>query len=272
MARPTARILIVDDDPALLQALTATVSFRMKALVVDAAESPRAALERLSGINYDAIISDVKMPEMDGWVLLQEIRKIRSGIPVILMSGHLNISGVMGQGEAYALLQKPLDRNQLVETLRRAIGEYALQNRSKALAQVRTSYREVKEQHKHIVEGADRLVLTKRQQAVIATEPDGTIIYWNRTAEALYGWTPQEALSHNILNVLPTKQSVDEGRKIMEQLRRGESWSGQFAVQRKDGAEFSALVNDHPLYDQEGRLIAIVGVSSAASSLISPLR
>lgn len=265
MARATARILIVDDDPTLLQALTATVNFRMKSLVVDAAPSARAALDRLAGIKYDAIISDVRMPEMDGWVLLQEIRKIRSGVPVILMSGHLDISGVMAQREAYALFQKPLDRGQLVETLRRAIGEYALQNRSKALAEVRTKYREVKERHKDLVERSDRLVLTKRQQAVIATEPDGTIIYWNRTAEALYGWTPREALSHNILNVLPTKQSVDEGRKIMDQLCRGESWSGQFAVQSKDGAEFMALVNDHPLYDQDGRLIAIVGVSSAAS-------
>jgi PAS domain S-box-containing protein len=265
VSRPTARILIVDDDPVLLQALTSTVALRMKSLVVDAVESPTAALERVGEINYDAIISDVKMPEMDGWVMLQEIRKIRSRVPVILMSGHLDISGVMEQRDAYALLQKPLDRPQFVETLQRAIGEYALQNRSKALGEVRTRYREVTERHKHIVEGSDRLVLTKRQQAVIATEPDGTIMYWNRTAETLYGWTAQEALGHNILQVTPTKQSVDEGRKIMDQLCRGESWSGQFAVQEKDGTEFMALVNDHPLYDQEGRLIAIVGVSSKAA-------
>jgi PAS domain S-box-containing protein len=265
MSRPTARILIVDDDPALLQALTGTVSLRMKSLVVDAVESPIAALERVGEINYDAIISDVKMPEMDGWVLLQEIRKIRARVPVILMSGHLNIYGVMGQHDAYALLQKPLDRPQLVETLQRAIGEYALQNRRKALGEVRTRYREVTERHKHIVAGSDRLVLTKRQQAVIATEPDGTIMYWNRTAETLYGWTAQEALGHNILQVTPSKHSIDEGRKIMEQLCGGESWAGQFAVQKKDGTEFMALVNDHPLYDQEGRLIAIVGVSSEAA-------
>ncbi|WP_447983983.1 response regulator [Nitrospira sp. Nam74] len=261
MSHPTARILIVDDDPVLLQALTSTVVLRMKSLVVDAVESPTAALQYVRDINYDAIISDVKMPEMDGWALLHEIRKIRSRVPVILMSGHLNISGVMDQRDAYALLQKPLDRPHLVDTLRRAIGEYALKNRRIALGEVRTRFRHVTEQHKHMVEG-DRLVLTKRQQAVIATEPDGTIIYWNRTAEALYGWTAQEALGHNILQVTPTKQSLDEGRKIMDQLCRGGSWSGQFAVQKKDGTEFVAVVNDHPLYDQEGRLIAIVGVSS----------
>ena len=262
MSRPTARILIVDDDPALLEALTSTVGFRMKSLVVDAAESPRAALEQLGKIKYDAIISDVKMPEMDGWELLQEIRKIQSGVPVILMSGHLNISGVMEQGEAYALLQKPLDRTEVVETLRRAIGEYALQNRNKALEEVRTRYREVKERHKHIAARSERLVLTNRQQAVIATEPDGTIIYWNRTAQRLYGWTAKEALGHNILHVTPSKQSVEQGRTIMEQLCRGESWSGEFPVQKKDGTEFIALVNDHPIYDQNDRLIAIVGVSS----------
>ena len=41
-------------------------------------------------------------------------------------------------------------------------------------------------------------------------------------------------------------------------------YDGQY-LQKKDGTEFMALVNDHPLYDQEGRLIAIVGVSSKAA-------
>lgn len=69
-------------------------------------------------------ISDVKMPDMDGWTLLQEIRKLPPRVPVIMMSGHVNVSGVMEQREAYTLLEKPLDRPQWIETLRRAIAEY----------------------------------------------------------------------------------------------------------------------------------------------------
>lgn len=101
--------------------------------------------------------------------------------------------------------------------------------------------------------------------AVIATEPDGRVIYWNHAAETLYGWSSSEAVGRNILDLTPAQQSREQALAIMEQLTRGEVWSGEFVVQRKDGGSFPAFVVASPFRDSKGRLAGIIGVSNDLS-------
>src|SRR5690349_17491222 len=110
LALPTvARILVVDDDPILLHALAETISRRLHA-VVDSATSASTALERLRGARYDVVLSDVKMPEMNGLRLLQEIEKIAPHVPVVLMTGHAHsiVTREALKVGAIAVLEKPL--------------------------------------------------------------------------------------------------------------------------------------------------------------------
>ena len=99
-------------------------------------------------------------------------------------------------------------------------------------------------------------------EAVVATDARGTILYWNRFAEHLYGWPAQEAVGRSILELTPTAQSRQQGKEIMARLRAGERWSGEFEVQRRDGSRFHALVTDAPIHDAEGRMVGVVGVSA----------
>ncbi|MFL5693778.1 MAG: response regulator, partial [Ktedonobacteraceae bacterium] len=68
-----AHILIVDDDTALLQALPQALYLRMEDIKVDSCDSAQAAIERIAEHEYDAIVSDIKMPGMDGLALLAKI-------------------------------------------------------------------------------------------------------------------------------------------------------------------------------------------------------
>ncbi len=105
-------------------------------------------------------------------------------------------------------------------------------------------------------------LLNAVNQAVIATDLDGTIVYWNRYAEQLYGWDALEVLGRQILEVTPSGLSRKQAAAIFNALRRGETWSGELLLRRRDGSEFTALVTDAPLLDANGTLVGIVGVSA----------
>jgi PAS domain S-box-containing protein len=97
--------------------------------------------------------------------------------------------------------------------------------------------------------------------AVIATEPDGTVIYWSTGATTLYGWTEAEALGRSIVELTPSEEAASQAAEIMGQLRRGQSWQGEFRVRDRDGGSFVADVTDIPVRDIDGELRGIIGVS-----------
>src|SRR5216117_2863411 len=127
------RVLIVDDDLALLQALPQALRLRMAGVTVDTADSGAAALERITAEDYDAIVTDIKMPGMDGLDLLAEIRTHRPVTPTLMITGHgehdLLVHAL--RSGAYDFIQKPIDRDYFVASLRRAIEMRELSRRVK---------------------------------------------------------------------------------------------------------------------------------------------
>src|SRR5919205_4221804 len=122
------QILIVDDDPALLQALPQALQLRMAPVAIHTSDSAVAALDLMATTDYDAIISDIKMPGMDGLALLEAIQELQPHTPTLLITGHgehdLAVQAL--RGGAYDFIQKPIDRDYLVAALQRAIQTYQL--------------------------------------------------------------------------------------------------------------------------------------------------
>jgi PAS domain S-box-containing protein len=100
------------------------------------------------------------------------------------------------------------------------------------------------------------------EQSVIAIDLSGSVIYWNQFAERLYGWSAEEAIGRSIMELTTPKPEFRQAEEIMSRLRLGESWTGEFTVRRKDGATFPAQIVNSPIYDDQQRLIGIVGLSS----------
>jgi excisionase family DNA binding protein len=82
-ARP--RILVVDDEAAIRDLLSKTLA--LAEYDVDLAPDGRSALERLRIIPYDLLITDLKMPEVDGLTVIREARRLKADIPVIIITG-----------------------------------------------------------------------------------------------------------------------------------------------------------------------------------------
>ena len=98
-------------------------------------------------------------------------------------------------------------------------------------------------------------------QAVMATDLDGIINFWNKAAGEIYGWTVEEAIGRNVLALVPTQQTKEQAKNIIYELSKGHSWSGEVMVQRKDHQNFPIFVTEAPIYDQNHKISGIIGVS-----------
>ena len=79
------RILVVDDEAAIRDLLSKTLA--LAEYDVDLAPDGRTALERLRLIPYDLLITDLKMPGIDGLTVVREARRLKADIPVIIITG-----------------------------------------------------------------------------------------------------------------------------------------------------------------------------------------
>jgi signal transduction histidine kinase len=143
-------VLLVDDDPALLQALPETVRTRLSGVVVETADSATAAMARIATVDYDAIISDIKMPGMDGLALLQEIGQRWPETPTLLITGHgehaLAVQAL--RGGAYDFIQKPIERDYFLASLSRAMQVRQLRRQVAEQQAALARYTQQLEQHR----------------------------------------------------------------------------------------------------------------------------
>jgi len=127
-ARPAAgRVLVVDDEPDIAELLADHL--RGQGFVVATASSGRRAINALRAAPFDAVVSDLRMPDMDGVALASAIAAERPGLArrLLIVTGDALGAGI-GSGEAAALaglpvFEKPLDLPALTATLRRLVAE-----------------------------------------------------------------------------------------------------------------------------------------------------
>ncbi|NVK43971.1 MAG: sigma 54-interacting transcriptional regulator [Oceanospirillaceae bacterium] len=121
----TPHLLLVDDDSALLKLLK--MRLQAQDYRVSCAESGQEALQVLSVETVDLVITDLRMDQMDGMALFEQIQQQRPELPVIIMTAHGSIPEAVSatQRGVYAFLTKPIDRDQLLETVRAALNASA---------------------------------------------------------------------------------------------------------------------------------------------------
>ena len=102
-------------------------------------------------------------------------------------------------------------------------------------------------------------------QSVIATDIEGKVLYWNRGAEELYGWSSEEALGRRLRDLTLSEELLDRAERVASELRAGRTWSGETLLKRKDGTYVPVLGTATPLFDDRGNLSGMIGVSTDIS-------
>jgi EAL domain-containing protein (putative c-di-GMP-specific phosphodiesterase class I) len=114
-------VLVVDDEPELIAAYVRALT--AAGFTVDKASNGKSAIERVTSTRFDAIVSDISMPELDGIGLLRAVREIDWDVPVVLVTGGASLETALQAVEYGALryLQKPVDMHNLVAVLKHAV-------------------------------------------------------------------------------------------------------------------------------------------------------
>lgn len=121
-----AMILVVDDEPQVADTLRDLLEY--EGFKVETAENGRQALDRLtSGHRFDLVITDMKMPEMDGLELLKRIQKLRKNLPVIVLTGYATLkNGLQAIKEGvYDYVSKPFSVDLLISVVHQALKDEA---------------------------------------------------------------------------------------------------------------------------------------------------
>ena len=128
-----SKILIIDDERAIRRALREILEFEEFEVVE--AENGKDGFEKASSTVFDMIFCDIKMPQMDGMEVLDELLKAKIDTPVIMISGHGNIETAVQaiKKGAFDFIEKPLDLNRILVTIRNAKDRTVLFEETKQL-------------------------------------------------------------------------------------------------------------------------------------------
>jgi len=223
----TPRVLVVDDDPALLEALPETIRLRMRGTAVETCASAAPALQQIADVDYDAIVSDIKMPGMDGLALLAQVRTLRPDTPVLLITGHgehdLAIRSL--RAGAYDYVQKPIDRDYFVASLGRAV-------------QVRQLRRQIAEQQLALARHAGRLEETVQARTTELRRTIEQLRALTDVAAAIHGARGVDEVLHSVVDAACRLSGAElavagfyrgEGQAAMAM---GEHWQTALAPER----------------------------------------
>jgi two-component system, NtrC family, nitrogen regulation response regulator NtrX len=130
------KILVVDDERAIRRALREILEF--EEFEVSEAENGKQGLDMAKAEEFDIIFCDIKMPEMDGMEVLDGLMKAKVDTPVIMISGHGNIDTAVQaiKKGAFDFIEKPLDLNRILVTIRNANDKTVLIEEKKVLKKV----------------------------------------------------------------------------------------------------------------------------------------
>ena len=128
-----ARILIVDDERAIRSTLKEILEYENH--IVEEAVDGSEGWEKIQKGGFDIILSDIKMPKMDGAELLEKVLTLGLDCPMVMISGHGTIETAVDciKKGAYDFIAKPLDLNRLMITMRNALDKSTLIQETKTL-------------------------------------------------------------------------------------------------------------------------------------------
>ena len=236
---PSLNILILEDnesDAILIQRLLKKDNPNYEFYVV--MDEP-GYVKALNEFRPDIVVSDNALPQFDATEALLILRKRSPHVPFIL------VTGTVSEEFAVSIIKLGADDYLLKDRLVR------LPESIKAALKQRETERKNREAEAKNKFKAD--LLNTIGQAVLSTDNNGIINFWNKAAEEIYGWTSEEAIGKNVYELLRPQKTGSQDIESKEHLANDSNWSGEIMVQRKNSNTFPIYVTEAPVYDDDNK-------------------
>ncbi|HMB17038.1 MAG TPA: diguanylate cyclase [Pelovirga sp.] len=246
MANETTHILIVDDEPSHSTLIQRSLLGSNDAATVSIAANLQACRGEVARQRPDIMLLDLNLPDGSTLAFLEQIAATDT-FPVLIMtsSGSEALAvETLKAGAIDYLVKSPQAFDDMPRTIERCLREWRLQ-----------------QEHQHAIHGlreSERrfrtLLQDIRSVAVQGYRVDGTVHYWNRASEELYGYSATEALGRKLCElIIPADMTAEVRRNIDEMSQSGEpAPSQEYQLKRKDGSEVMVFTS-HAILAEPGR-------------------
>jgi len=202
------KLLVIDDEASTRDLLK--LSLEIEGYTVFTAEDGVKGLEIFARENPALVLTDIKMPGMDGIEVLRRVKEQSPDSEVIVITGHgeMNLAIQALQLEASDFINKPISDESLEVALRRAEEKIWLRNKLKEYTEdlerlVQETSKELLQRHE-----LEHNLIQTSMDGIIANDRNGNIIIFNKGAERIYGYTQEEAISNiHVTQLYPEGQA-----------------------------------------------------------------
>ncbi|WP_028567172.1 hybrid sensor histidine kinase/response regulator [Salisaeta longa] len=212
-------LLIEDDEDDFLITKALLSKAQTIQCAIDWAQSYDEGLEAIFDGSYDVCLVDYRLGARNGLDLLKEVKE-RGGVPtpIILLTGQGDLRvdlDAMTAGAADYLSKEQIDAPLLERSIRYAVERHAAEQRIREQAQL----------------------LDKARDAIIAYDLDGRVVYWNKSAERLTGWSADDVLGTTARDRLYPESQHEKLAEARATIEAEDEWTGELRQQTRDDEE-----------------------------------
>ncbi len=265
------RILIIDDEPEILELLESILT--EEGFAVQKALSGGEAIRIFKTENFDLVITDMKMPGMDGLAVVREVKRLAEDVEIIILTGYATLENAiqaLRDDGAYDYLTKPLeDIDALLLSVNRALEKRGLilsNNRLKN--ELRAHQVELEMQNEELRTTQSELRLSRdRYRTLVDTMNEGLVevdenwrmTFINERFAEMMGHTRERLMGRRFHELASEAYQA----KVQEEyVRRGQGKAEKYELElvRADGEKIFVLCSPRPFYDSEDNYLGNLGV------------
>lgn len=255
-------LLTIDDEESVRSSVAAF--FEDCGFTVHQACDGHDGIEKINALHPDVVITDLRMPNVDGVEVIDAVKQLDDNLPIIVLSGTGVLSDAIDalRRGAWDYLTKPvIDLIELELIVARCV------ERARLVRENRNYHENLESLVKQRTVELRKLSTAVEQSAnsVVITDINGIIEYVNPKFTAVSGYSREEAIGQNPRILKSDKQPDSYYVDMWKSISSGKEWQGEFCNKTKHGREFWELASIAPIKDESGAITNYVAIKEDIS-------